>query len=57
MTGLRLGLPLTIDGIFRADRYIDSKKQLLSRLADRGFPQATLEGSGEVDLAKLTVTP
>jgi outer membrane protein assembly factor BamA len=52
--GIRVGLPLAVGGVFRADHYVDTKKELLRRLADRGFPAAQLEGAGDIDLATLT---
>lgn len=44
-------LPLRVGDVFSADGYADSKALLLERLANSGYPAATLSGGAEVDLA------
>jgi len=53
-SALSADLPLTVGGVFRASHYVDSKNELLLRLANRGFPEAQLEGGGEVDVEALS---
>ena len=53
---LTKGLPLLPGDIFTLKRYGSAKQLLLDRLADRGFPDATLSGGGDVDAAKATAT-
>jgi outer membrane protein assembly complex protein YaeT len=49
-------LPLKAGEVFTIDAYGGAKRALLGRLADQGFPDATLAGGGEVDLATHTAT-
>lgn len=50
------GLPLQAGDVFTIKRYGAAKELLLSRLADRGFPDATLSGGGDVDASQATAT-
>ena len=43
-------LPLHIGDVFTLDRYSEAKRMLLDGLADRGFPDATLSGGGDVNV-------
>jgi len=57
MAGARgKGLPLQIGEVFTLERYGAAKQLLLDRLADRGFPAATLSGGGDVAATQATAT-
>ena len=47
-------LPLRKGRVFTLDDYGAAKRTLLERLADRGRPDARVEGGGEVDVARRT---
>jgi translocation and assembly module TamA len=46
--------PLHDGAVFRVADYGKAKQQLLDGLADEGFPDASLTGGGEVDVARRT---
>ncbi len=45
-------LPLHVGDVFTLDRYGEAKRMLLDGLADRGFPDATQSGGGDVDVER-----
>ncbi len=45
------GLPLAPGEVFGASRYRSVREELLRRLAERGFPMASLDGGAEIELA------
>ncbi len=49
-------LPLHKGEVFTVEHYGGAKRALLKRLADRGFPDATLSGGGEVDVGTNSAT-